>query len=98
MSELQDETQGTHTDMISSAREQSCQVCRSVSTLGAEKTIGLKLSEQWVLGTQAKLNRPFYEFETEIDLQIKNGLDMGRILHSNVACSNIVIHISDHLR
>lgn len=145
-------------------KELGCQVCRSVSTLGAEKTKGLKLSEPWVLGTvssygsnkkdqqtslrkklfdhrtsqahglankiqtnakkhqiqnsvasmakeqqavtervfrtaykQAKLNRPFYEFETEIDLQIKNGLDMGRILHSNVACSNIVLHISDQM-
>ncbi|XP_022907289.2 E3 SUMO-protein ligase KIAA1586-like [Onthophagus taurus] len=137
----------------------------SVSTLGAEKTKGLKISEEWVLGTvtaygnskkdqqsslrkkmflhrgspahslaekilneakndkmkkavasmhqeqqivterifrtaykQAKLNRPFFEFETEIDLQIINGLDMGRILHSNVACSNIVHHISDEMK
>jgi hypothetical protein len=146
-------------------RELGCNVCRSVSTLGAEKTKGLKISEEWVLGTvsaygnnkkdqqsslrkkiflhrgsrahslaekilneakkdtmkkavasmhqeqqivterifrtaykQAKLNRPFFEFETEIDVQIMNGLDMGRILHSNVACSNIVHHISDEIK
>lgn len=141
--------------------ELACDACRNVSNLGAEKTQGLKLSQQWVMGIvssygkdkaeqqkslrkkivehrdsaahkaaetvlklakqnlmqesvakmsreqqatterifrtaykQAKLNRPFYEFESEIDLQICNGLDMGRILHSNVACSNIVHHIS----
>ncbi|XP_063217341.1 E3 SUMO-protein ligase KIAA1586-like [Bacillus rossius redtenbacheri] len=146
-------------------RELGCNVCRSVSTLGAGKTKGLKISEEWVLGTitasgnnkkdqqsslrkkiflhrgsrahslaekilneakkdtmkkavasmhqeqqiaterifrtaykQAKLNRPFFEFETEIDIQIMNGLDMGRILHSNVACSNIVHHISDEMK
>jgi hypothetical protein len=145
--------------------ELGCDSCRSVSNLGAEKTQGLKLSQQWVLGIvssygkdkadhqkslrkkivehrdsaahkkaerilglakkkfmqdgvakmcseqqatterifrtaykQAKLNRPFYEFESEIDLQICNGVDMGRILHSNVACSNIVHHISEEMQ
>ena len=42
---------------------------------------------------QVKLNRPFLDFETEIDVQILNGIDMGRILHSNVSCSNIANHI-----
>lgn len=145
--------------------ELACDACRNVSNLGAEKTQGLKLSQQWVLGIvspngmnkaqqqrslrkkiiehrdskahqaaekiralakkkeiqgsiatmckeqqatterifrtaykQAKLNRPFYEFESEIDLQICNGLDMGRLLHSNVACSNIVHHIASEMQ
>lgn len=143
----------------------ACETCRIVSTLGTEKSSGLKLSQNWIKGTitcngdnidqqqtslrkkihehknskaheaadkilvqrkkkalessfsnmrqhqqvtterifrsaykQAKLNRPFYEFETEIDLQICNGLDMGRILHSNVACANIVHHISSEMK
>ncbi|XP_078504031.1 E3 SUMO-protein ligase KIAA1586-like [Lissotriton helveticus] len=43
---------------------------------------------------EAKRNRPAYGFEMEIDCHQLNGLDMGRILHSNVACSNIQRHIS----
>ena len=47
---------------------------------------------------QIMLNRPFLDFETEIELQVLNGCDMGRILHSNVACGNIVRHICDQMR
>ncbi|KAL1249596.1 hypothetical protein QQF64_020601 [Cirrhinus molitorella] len=43
---------------------------------------------------EAKRHRPAYGFESEIDCQELNGLDMGRILHSNVACANIQSHIS----
>lgn len=42
---------------------------------------------------EAKRHHPAYGFEHEIDCQELNGLDMGRILHSNVACSNIQKHI-----
>jgi hypothetical protein len=37
-------------------------------------------------------------FETEIDLQEPNGIDMGRILHSTNACINIVNHIGNEMR
>ncbi|XP_078509084.1 E3 SUMO-protein ligase KIAA1586-like [Lissotriton helveticus] len=47
---------------------------------------------------EAKRNRPAYGFETEIDCHQLNGLDMGRILHSNVACSNIQRHISSEMK
>ncbi|CAL9699762.1 unnamed protein product [Knipowitschia caucasica] len=47
---------------------------------------------------EAKRNRPAYGFEHEIDCQELNGLDMGRILHSNVACANIQKHISDEMK
>jgi len=47
---------------------------------------------------QIKLNRPFLDFESEIDLQILNGTKMGRILHSNVACGNISRHIGNAMR
>lgn len=46
----------------------------------------------------AKQNRPAFGFEAEIECQQLNGLDMGRILHSNVACSNIQQHISSEMK
>ena len=47
---------------------------------------------------EAKRNRPAYGFEHEIDCQQLNGVKMGRILHSNVACSNIQEHISSEMK
>uniref|UniRef100_A0A671MGA9 HAT C-terminal dimerisation domain-containing protein n=1 Tax=Sinocyclocheilus anshuiensis TaxID=1608454 RepID=A0A671MGA9_9TELE len=47
---------------------------------------------------EAKRHRPAYGFEQEIDCQVLNGVDMGRILHSNVACSNIPKHISEEMK
>ncbi|XP_066475289.1 E3 SUMO-protein ligase KIAA1586-like [Tiliqua scincoides] len=46
----------------------------------------------------AKENQSFHHFETEIDLQELNGVEMGRILHSTNACINIVNHISEEMR
>lgn len=46
----------------------------------------------------AKQNQSFNDFETEIDVQELNGLNMGRILHSNKACANIINHISAEMR
>lgn len=47
---------------------------------------------------QVKLNRPFVDFESEIAVQVLNGLDMGRILHSNIACGDIARHIGAEMR
>jgi hypothetical protein len=47
---------------------------------------------------QAKLLRPFTDLQSNIDLQKLNGLNMGRILHSNVSCSNISVHIANEMR
>ena len=47
---------------------------------------------------QIKLNRPFLDFAVEVELQKLNGLNMGRILHSNVSCANIARHIGYELR
>lgn len=46
----------------------------------------------------AKENQSFNNFESEIDVQELNGLDMGRILHSRKACKNIVQHVSTEMR
>ena len=46
----------------------------------------------------AKDNQSFHHFETEIDLQELNGVEMGRILHSTNACINIVNHTSEEMR
>ena len=48
--------------------------------------------------TQMKLNRPFSDFETEIELQKQNGLDVEQILHSNVYCASIEMHIGSEMR
>lgn len=45
-----------------------------------------------------KENQSFNNFETEVDLQELNGLDMGRILHSDKACANIALHISKEMK
>lgn len=45
-----------------------------------------------------KLNRPFTDYETDIQLQQLNGLNMGRILHSRKSCSNIAVHIGAQMR
>ncbi|KAK0134200.1 E3 SUMO-protein ligase KIAA1586 [Merluccius polli] len=47
---------------------------------------------------EAKRHRPAYGFEQEIDCQEMNGLNMGRILHSNVACSHIQQHIATDMK
>lgn len=46
----------------------------------------------------AKKNQAFNDFETEIDLQELNGIDMGHILHSTNACINIIKHISKEMK
>jgi len=46
----------------------------------------------------AKNGRPFVDLETDVDLQVLNGLDMGRTLHSNVSYSAITDHIADEMR
>ena len=47
---------------------------------------------------EVKLDRPFTDLESDVDLQILNGLNMGQILHSNVTCGNIARHIGQEMR
>lgn len=46
----------------------------------------------------AKENQSFHNFESEIDLQELNGVEMGRIFYSTNACINVVNHISCEMR
>lgn len=46
----------------------------------------------------AKKNQAFHDFESEVDVQELNGINMGRILHSTNACVNIVSHIAVEMR
>jgi len=46
----------------------------------------------------AKNQRPYTDMPKLVDLQITNGLDMGRILQTNKACSNITDHITFEMR
>lgn len=45
-----------------------------------------------------KKTRPFTDLPFDIQLQKLNGLDMGRILHSDHACANIASHIALEMR
>jgi hypothetical protein len=67
-----------------------------VKTLAREKEITSKIFR--TVYEVAKENQSFYNFETEIDLQELDGIDMGRILHSANSCTNNVNHISTEMR
>ena len=46
----------------------------------------------------AKRNRPFSDIEDEIDLQTKNGMNMGISLHSRHSAAKIVHHIATQIK
>jgi hypothetical protein len=43
-------------------------------------------------------NRPFTDHTDLIDLQKLNGVKVGRVLHSNVICADIIEHISSEMK
>ena len=45
-----------------------------------------------------KRNRPFSNIEDEVELQIKNGVDMGHELHSRKTAVKIVDHIAKEIK
>ena len=45
-----------------------------------------------------KRNRPFSDIEDEVELQIKNGVDMGQRLHSRKTDVKIVDHIAKEIK
>ena len=46
----------------------------------------------------AKIQRPFVDLPVDVDLQVLNGLSMGKILHSDKTCHDIVIHIAQEMK
>lgn len=46
----------------------------------------------------AQSDRPYTDHPDLIELQELNGVDLGRVLHSNVICTDIVDHISTEMR
>uniref|UniRef100_A0A3P9IIB3 DUF4371 domain-containing protein n=1 Tax=Oryzias latipes TaxID=8090 RepID=A0A3P9IIB3_ORYLA len=46
----------------------------------------------------AKYNKPFTDFESLIDLQETNSINMGRVLHSKTACVDIVDHVASQMK
>ena len=46
----------------------------------------------------AKNNKPYLDFHKLVDLQIQNGLHMGKTLHSKLSCANIIDCIADTMR
>ena len=45
-----------------------------------------------------KQNRPFSDIEDEVELQIKNGVDIGHGLHSRKTAVKIVDHIAKEIK
>ena len=46
----------------------------------------------------AKNNRPFLDHPDLVELQTLNGIDTGRMLHSNVVAADIALHISTEMK
>ena len=46
----------------------------------------------------AKNDKPYTDHPDLIDLQKANGISVGRVLHSNVVCSDIIDHISTEMK
>ncbi len=46
----------------------------------------------------AQNNRPFTDHSDLIDLQNLNGVKVGRVLHSNVVCADIIEHVSVEMK
>jgi len=46
----------------------------------------------------ARNNRPYSDHPSLIDLQKLNGVNVGRVLHSNVICADIIDHIAKEMR
>jgi len=91
-------------------KESSCHKAAAKLLLEADKaaleTVVLKAQSQEAAVTAkifhtaykvAKENQSFHNFESEVDVQELNGVDMGCILHSTNACINIVNHIGEEM-
>ncbi|CAI6372550.1 unnamed protein product [Macrosiphum euphorbiae] len=46
----------------------------------------------------SKNQRPYTDMPKLVDLQVNNGVDLGRILHTNVSCTQIIDHIASEMR
>jgi len=46
----------------------------------------------------AESNRPYTDHPDLVELQELNDVNFGRVLHSNVICSDIIDHISSEMR
>jgi len=45
-----------------------------------------------------KIQRPFVDLPNEIDLQVLNGINMGKILHSDKTCADKALHIVSEMK
>lgn len=46
----------------------------------------------------AKMNRPYTDLPQHVDCYQSNGVDMGRVLHSDMSCANIINSIASDMR
>jgi len=46
----------------------------------------------------AKINKPFTNFESLIDIQEGHSIDMGRVLHSTTAAVDTIVHVSSQMK
>lgn len=76
---------------------QSNLISKSVDKLNAK---ALQTSERIfnIVYSLAKRNRPLSDITNEVELQVKNGVDLGLSLHSRGTAVNIVQHIATEMR
>jgi len=46
----------------------------------------------------AKINKPFTNFESLIDIQEGHSIDMGRVLHSTTVAVDTIVHVSSQMK
>uniref|UniRef100_A0A3P9HRP9 DUF4371 domain-containing protein n=1 Tax=Oryzias latipes TaxID=8090 RepID=A0A3P9HRP9_ORYLA len=82
-----------------------CQKCHTVKDLGVASSRGVKIlplrqlpGSSGQLITWPSTINPFTDFESLIDLQETNSINMGRVLHSKTVCVDIVDHVASQMK
>ncbi|KAK5647935.1 hypothetical protein RI129_002827 [Pyrocoelia pectoralis] len=66
-----------------------------------KQELGTNESTQYIFRTVyniVKKGRPFTDLPLDVDLQMLNGVNIGRILQSDHSCANIACHIANEMR
>uniref|UniRef100_A0A3P8SQN1 DUF4371 domain-containing protein n=1 Tax=Amphiprion percula TaxID=161767 RepID=A0A3P8SQN1_AMPPE len=86
---------------LTSLRKKIHEHKNSLAHKEADKILNLPLRQLPVFRTAyyvAKSNKPFTDFESLIDLQEANSMNLGRVLHSKTVCVDIVGHVASQMK
>ena len=86
-----------HHDCVKQLKDCSNNMVKCIDNLN-EKHMDSTIKVFNTVYSLAKRSRPFCDIEHEIELQIKNGVDMGVGLHSRKTAVKIVDHIATQIR